>query len=287
MRHLTKRTNYKNKKISRKINLLITKLARNPINVYWFDKTPNFGDLLTPELLRFYGLTPIHAPRQDAQLLLIGSVLDKVSENYSGIIMGSGLMYDQPKSFPNANIVAVRGKLTKERIGAPDSVLLGDPGLLADRLIDKRSKRTFKLGIVLHFVDQKDERITRILENAHQDILFIDVLKKPRKVIREIDKCDYILSSSLHGLVTADSLGIPNGWINLSDRVLGHGFKFLDYSSSINKIIEPNSIDGSESLDKLVKLTRPVSKEVLLVKEDLHFAFTRLREIVDSWFPGY
>ena len=284
---IAKITRISQKHLIRRLELIKGFLFHNRIDVYWFAKTPNFGDLLTPELLRFYGFTPINTSKKDAQLLLIGSILDQVPENFPGIILGSGLMYDQPKIFPNANIIAVRGMLTKERIGAPDTVILGDPGLLADRILRKRQVKTYKLGIVLHFVDQGDERIKKISQRHPKGILIIDVRQNPKNVIRNIDKCEYILSSSLHGLITADSLGIPNGWIKLSEKVLGHGFKIFDYASSINKIIEPNLIDGSESLNELINFTRPVSKDVQMVKDKLHYVFSGLKESMDRWFSRY
>jgi pyruvyltransferase len=53
-------------------------------------------------------------------------------------------------------------------------------------------------------------------------------------VSKEISKCRRVYSSSLHGLIVADSLGLPNVWIELSNKVIGDGFKFHDYNSSID-----------------------------------------------------
>ena len=41
-----------------------------------------------------------------------------------------------------------------------------------------------------------------------------------------------VLSSSLHGLVAADSFGVPNRHIVLSHKPKGDGFKFDDYYSA-------------------------------------------------------
>jgi pyruvyltransferase len=51
-------------------------------------------------------------------------------------------------------------------------------------------------------------------------------------VLTEIAQCRCILSSSLHGLIAADSFHIPNLHIVFSDRPLGDGYKFDDYYSA-------------------------------------------------------
>jgi hypothetical protein len=55
------------------------------------------------------------------------------------------------------------------------------------------------------------------------------VFDPPADVVGAIAGCDFVLSSSLHGLVVADSFGIPNAWLRVSDRQRGEGFKYRDY----------------------------------------------------------
>jgi pyruvyltransferase len=50
--------------------------------------------------------------------------------------------------------------------------------------------------------------------------------------INELASCDYILSSSLHGLILSDAYGIPNKWISISNNLSGREFKFKDYYST-------------------------------------------------------
>ena len=61
---------------------------------------------------------------------------------------------------------------------------------------------------------------------------FIDVQNEPETVLKEISECENIISTGLHGLIIADSYGIPNCWCEISDKILGNNFKFHDYFSS-------------------------------------------------------
>jgi pyruvyltransferase len=54
-----------------------------------------------------------------------------------------------------------------------------------------------------------------------------------QQVIAEISECELIVSSSLHGLITADSLGIECVWLRTSKPLYGASeFKFHDYESA-------------------------------------------------------
>lgn len=265
---------------------LITKgnILRNSVSVFWARNVKNFGDLLNPILLKSYGLTPIYANRSSAKVLAIGSILDDQPENYSGFIVGSGLIKDITKVFPYANVLAVRGKLTRERIGAPASTILGDPGLLADRLLLRRQTKQFVIGLIPHYVDKANENIQKIYHRNKDKVLIIDVQQSPKKVISNIDKCEFILSSSLHGIIAADSLGIPNAWINLSDKVIGYGYKFYDYASSFGMEYVPKHITGDENLEVLKTMTHEPALAIQTIKNELDYVFKRLNyEILKNY----
>jgi pyruvyltransferase len=262
------------------INQVIYSISplENKITAYWYRGTLNFGDLITPLLLKKYGFTTFYAPIEQAQVLSTGSILDLVPENYSGHIVGSGLIKNTVLHFKKATIWAVRGELTRQRIDAPKNVALGDPGLLSYKLIKKRQDKSYTLGIIPHYVDKKDVRISMIHKKHKSDILLIDVMRKPSAVFRDIDKCEFILSSSLHGLIVADSLGIPNAWIALSDKIIGKGFKFYDYYSAIGKRKNlPYFLNGTESLTQLLKQTNKPPNTLEEVKEGLNNTFRALK----------
>jgi len=245
----------------------------NLVYVYWFERISNFGDLLNPVLLKHYGLTPINSPLKSAEVIALGSVLQDLPEYFSGYIVGAGLISDMERRFPNSRILAVRGRLTRECIGADQNIPLGDPGLLVPMLYSKKQQKKYVLGLIPHFVDKDDERIRRLWATYPNDVAIIDVQQKPKTVISKIRQCEHILSSSLHGLITADAFGIPNAWICLSDKVIGSGFKFHDYVSAFDSHIEPNLITGKESLSSLIKLTKLRVNNLTEIQNNLDNAF--------------
>src|SRR5688572_11997579 len=138
------------------------------------------------------------------------------------------------KAFSQARILALRGRLTRDRVEGvkPAALALGDAGLLCHLFHHSKPKR-YKLGIIPHFVDADDPVLATIAKSS-SEITVIDICGETLDVIAAVGQCEHIVSSSLHGLILADSLGIPNRWIELNrgaETVTGSGFKFRDYYS--------------------------------------------------------
>lgn len=214
---------------------------RNVKTFWWHDPVlapgGNFGDLLTPLLMEhFSGLTGRWAPVEDAEFIGIGSVLEHIPPMWQGVIAGAGrLMWDSPVHLygNRAIILGLRGPLSAR--GIKGDYALGDPGLLANELAPI-TKKKYDLGIVPHWSDKKlahDPRFTQfnpVIIRPDQD---------PLDVVRTIGECRKIVSSSLHGLIVADSYGIPRRF-ELTDKFDTEGgrFKFDDYALSISMKIE-------------------------------------------------
>jgi pyruvyltransferase len=60
------------------------------------------------------------------------------------------------------------------------------------------------------------------------------VERQPRAVVEDIARCEYVASSSLHGVIVAHALGVPALWLRISDQLKGGAFKFRDYASALN-----------------------------------------------------
>jgi hypothetical protein len=131
---------------------------------------------------------------------------------------------------------AIRGKISLERVKnmqpgvRGEEIALGDPGLLASLLIDGGRKIKYRLGIIPHFADQNDALVDDI-KNGIKGATVIDVAGDPIETIKRIRECGAVISSAMHGLIVADSLGIPNRRIILSDNITGGDYKFNDYYS--------------------------------------------------------
>jgi len=197
----------------------------------------NFGDKLTKILIEHLTDYKVEmAPRKErerCQLIGIGSILHVCHPYSPGIIWSTGFMRDyHRRRLTSANVLAVRGQLTLDRIKLrkdKSKVVLGDGGLLCHTLVNSKPPKKYKLGIIPHFIDQKDEYVENLIKES--GVKFIDICADHMEVINEVQQCEYILSSSLHGIILADSLQIPNDWIELSDKIHGEGFKYRDYYS--------------------------------------------------------
>ena len=134
------------------------------------------------------------------------------------------------------NMASVRGVLSKRSLQAAgliqgEECTVGDAGILASYLIPLERRKTCRIGLIPHRKEKDLPIIERVKENL-PDVKVIDIEPDdPLEGLAQIAGCEYILSSSLHGLIFADSFRIPNRHIILSDNLSGDGFKFRDYYS--------------------------------------------------------
>jgi pyruvyltransferase len=210
-----------------------------------------------------------------AQIIGVGSILERVPDQYEGIVLGSGFAWEQSRlRLPRAKLLAVRGPLTRERVTHANPLVLGDPGLLAGRLLPIRPPVRYRLGFVPHYVDQGNPQLANLSRKHVDRFRVIDVRCSPAEVVAEIASCEAIISSSLHGLIVADALGIPSAW-HYVERVLGNGFKFRDHFGVIDRELPPLNL-GDESLESLLKLTSPAPARAARIAAELDDLFRDL-----------
>lgn len=200
---------------------------------YWnwrpVEKYRNFGDELTGLLLQHIFPNQNHqwVQPEEAEIIAVGSILNTIHSQLrpGTAVWGSGGGYF-PEDVGGLDILAVRGKLTRDYTGLPADTTLGDPAILLPLYISP-SKKEFNLGFVRHMADHRPTNFTPDLE--------ISCLQHPVDVIKQITSCNMIISSSLHGWIVAHAYGIPAVPLPLDD-----GNKFMDFESSL----------GIQSLEK-------------------------------------
>ncbi len=227
-----------------------------PLKLHWAHSKPNFGDWLSPDICSLLsGRKVVHAPINDCTLVAVGSLLQRLKENFWNRrinVWGSGFIAQCPPRESRHYIHAVRGTFSAQQLKMPHLESTGDPGLLVDSLYAKVATKKHQLGIVPHYKDKANPVIKMIKDNVKNSLL-IDVFNSPEEVCHSIQQCDYILSSSLHGLVVADSYGIPNLWLEVSEQVKGGGWKFRDYYSNFGmEVPTPLQPKGELKMDEIV-----------------------------------
>ncbi|HEX7352921.1 polysaccharide pyruvyl transferase family protein [Brachybacterium sp.] len=237
-----------------------------PIKTFWWRwKYPhrlNFGDELTPPLVeRLTGRRVTWAAPDRCDLVGAGSVVQMILRKQGANqprVWGSGFIREAADGEAPArlDLLAVRGRSTLGRVEnlGEREIALGDPGILAPLLVDGTVKKRYSLGVIPHYHDVASPVVQR-MRALGAGVRIIDVAWTPQEVAREIAACDAVISSSLHGLIFSDALGVPNAHIRLGDRLQGGLYKFHDYYSAYavpdryREYVEPA---GGASLTEIV-----------------------------------
>jgi pyruvyltransferase len=222
-----------------------------PLN--WWVRAPNFGDALSPWLIRkMTNRKVVFNKGRTNTFLAIGSVISKATNNT--VVWGSGAFGTETSSklAKGAEYRAVRGPLTRNllrmnKIDCPE--VYGDPALLVPKYHHPLIEKEHEVGVVL-----------RWSESQWNELNFGPGIKKiflgsdnVEETLDEILSCKRILSSSLHGVIIADAYNIPSAWI-ASETPKGLAFKYYDYFLSVNKVQKPQEFAPRTSDVSLVDL---------------------------------
>lgn len=215
----------------------------------------NFGDQLSPFVVSLLAPHPVRHAIGEGKLLSVGSVFFSLRNKDS--VWGSGLLNAKHIKFALAceqvNYLAVRGPKTRDLLltqGIECPPIYGDPALLLPWLVKNDIEKRYRIGIVPHFYHAK---AMKEIVKLDESIRIIDVEKPFYTVMREILSCDVILSSSLHGLIVAESYGIPALLLTLGNPLHGDYFKFEDYFHSTNRSLALAQFSSESNLSNLAE----------------------------------
>ena len=241
----------------RKVCNVCYNIGRHCVYVGQYTTNRNYGDalgLLLPKLLEINNghilpkrLVFSRQYRSGVNLQMIGSTLGDVDAH--SVVCGIGAVAEgQRVQAAPLQIVSVRGPLTRNLLlaqGIDCPAVYGDPAMLLPLFYTPKSKsKKYKIGLIPHYVDKGTEAVVRLCANS--EVHLIDILLPPNRGLRmsvdkywkqwidELCNCEYIISSSLHGLILAEAYKIPTLWAVFSNNINGGDFKFMDYYSSIN-----------------------------------------------------
>lgn len=208
-------------------------LVRRQLRVPRFAfRARNFGDLLVVPLIeRLLAERGLRSPSDDGPLLLtIGSVLH-FAEGRT-VVWGSGV---NPKidsrryRRASFDVRAVRGPITAEflqRMGVEVPEVHGDPGLLVGHLFPEL--RAAASGPAVHpvtYVPNLNERWRADAE--HVPVAYrLDPRDDVQHVLSRIARSGFVVGSSLHAVIVAESLGVP---ARLLRPIVEHELKYVDY----------------------------------------------------------
>lgn len=259
-------------------------MIMNKIKIFWFNRYPNVGDLLGPwivqklsphstliystyvtrkEALRIVigALLRFRLPAKEYLrrlfvappiLFTIGSILDHCNKDI--VVWGSGFQ-NEGETCTQGRFIAVRGYESKNRLlqlglKIPDNLSIGDPAILTPLLYTPHVVKKHKLGIVMHNKD-----CDYCIQNFGQYHLISVVTSDIESFLTDMCSCQYILTTSLHGLILAHTYGIPALWMQ-KNWIGSDGFKFKDYFSSVQMpSIEPLKADVIKTLTEAEILT--------------------------------
>lgn len=249
-------------------------IGKETVPVNYYTRHNNWGDQLNKYLIEKITNKKVikNNFKKLPHILAIGSVLSSASSK--SIIWGSGFISkDAALKTNDLDIRAVRGKLTKKRLETDFSIecpnVLGDPAVLLPFFYESSHViKKHKIGIIPHYKDKELISVKKLIANG---CILVDIQDDIEKFIDTLNECEYIISSSLHGLIAADTYGIPNLWVEFSNYVLGGDFKFCDYYSTTDNNA-PSALlikKGTEySIDDIIKMCRcnrfTLSKDHLL-----------------------
>lgn len=260
--------------------------------VYWykFPEYANLGDEITSFLLsRHYGVPFRHADRvEEADFVGAGSNLNEVfGKKNSGPrtrsldVVGAGFMhpYLRVPEIQPVTIHSVRGYLSRALLPATSQdVLLGDPGLMASELLPARRAKKYDVGFISH--------VSRVDESSHVEgiaalgktVISIDFRSTEiDEILATMTECRLIVAQSLHGLIFADSLQLPNVWLYDGPLHCGGEFKFYDYFSTVRRPFD-QILDASSrfSWGDVERATFSIDASVLQeMKDQVDAAFQR------------
>lgn len=208
------------------------------MNLYvWENKTtPNFGDAINLPLMERLTGQPMNPVQENVQGKLVASGSVLWAARPGDTVWGTGvhpLMIHQPEKTKfwvpeELTIKAVRGPLTRDFIlghGHPCPEVYVDPAQWIPEVWKAPSQSIRRgVGLIPHYSDGTGASFSQGI--GRDGFKIIPARNNDWEgVLLEILTCEWVASSSLHGIIVAEAFGIPAVWVSCSEGLE----KYLDY----------------------------------------------------------
>ncbi|MBR6736874.1 MAG: polysaccharide pyruvyl transferase family protein [Clostridia bacterium] len=209
------------------------------------NSTQNIGDSLSPIIVEYMkkekGINKDIAALRTTNLLAVGSIIGATYQN--SVVWGTGLLKGNRKywwrSVRKLDIRAVRGPETRDTLiknGYNCPEVYGDPAIILPLIYTpKDTEKEYDYKVVPNYI---------FLDG--QDCILSPLTNDWKSFVDELVKCKLVISSSLHGIILAESYGIPAIMLKSSLDT----FKFRDYYYSTGRFDIPiaNSVEEALSM---------------------------------------
>lgn len=250
-------------------------IANKLVNLEWVDNN-NLGDSLGPIIyewmLKRKGLTLSSPAKKTTHLFTCGSL---IGVGYFDVtVWGSGIHLVanianliKLKPIRKYDIRAVRGPVTRQILidcGYKCPAIYGDPAIIMPLIYDEDiSEKHYDISIILHY-HANNEDFTCEKYN------YIDIgTTDYKKVIREMKLSRKIISSSLHGIILAETYGIQAVFLNTGDYVDKALMKYYDWYYSTGRMC----VKIAKSLEEAIEMEPMPLPDLTELREKLMTAF--------------
>ena len=249
------------KKIDRRINRNKQSMqglaVPQKVNIEWWNNDINIGDTLSPVICNYLlekkGINAERSVKKTKHLYALGSVIGH--KEFDATIWGSGIigLTRIPSIVNNSKYIqydirALRGPLSKEIMKSAgynvEGCALGDPGVLMPLIYSPSHRnKKYKYTVIVHH----EMESVRNVKSEH----FLSVKTKDYKgFISQILESEVVISSSLHGIILAESYGIPAVFLMQGKEVENQMFKYYDwyYSTERYNVTVARTIEEAKTM---------------------------------------
>ncbi len=225
-----------------RLTLVIPLILFAKLPLFYWGEQPNFGDVISKVIIERMVGEPLECYKKKSQgqkkkLLAIGSIL--YFANDGDVVWGSGVhgktFHKKYYDFKSLDVRSVRGPVTRKflmdnfEIACPE--IYGDPALLFPYLFPEFKKKenpSIDYLIIPHYSDRE-----YFPKSEYPNVVYPT---DPWEIVMEkILDSKFVIASSLHPIIIAESYQIPARALRITDNRHNPMIKFYDYYLGTNR----------------------------------------------------